>query len=647
MKSILSIICVFFISLLNAQVDKAFNSSDISAYEQKAHEGKFKAVEAGALNNYNITYHQCKWEIDPSIRYIKGIITTYFNPTSSGFDKMQFDLDTIFTIDSIVYHNQHLGYNKVSGGILEIDLPAILPVGIQDSVTVYYQGIPPSTGFGSFIQTSHGAGATPIIWTLSEPFGAKDWWPCKQDLNDKIDSLDIIITTPSAYRAASNGILVSEIPGSTKTIYHWKTKHRIAAYLVALAVTDYTVYSDYVPLASNDSIEVLNYVYPESLTDAQAGTSSIIDIITFFDSLTIVYPFADEKYGHAQFGWGGGMEHQTMSFVVSFSYSLLAHECAHQWFGDYITCGSWEDIWLNEGFATYFEGLTVERYFPENWQNWKNDKINSITQHPGGSVLCDDTTSVGRIFDGRLSYNKGSYLLHMLRWKLGDPVFFTALKNYLNTPGLSENYAKTQDLINVLQTTSGQNLSNFFDQWYYNQGYPSYQIIYGQNSGAVNLTINQTQSHPSVTYFQMPVPIKFIGVTKDTTIIFDNTFQGQAFTANVNFPILYAHFDPELHLLSKNNSIIGILDPNLTPSKVEVYPNPATDRLTLTFQLKDETEFTFEVFDTRGRRVLNIKHTAISGRSSASIDINSLSTGLYELRINANDFSTTQKIIKK
>jgi aminopeptidase N len=341
------------------------------------------------------------------------------------------------------------------------------------------------------------------------------------------------------------------------------------------------------------------------------------------------------------------MEHQTMSFVVSFSYSLLAHECAHQWFGDYVTCGSWEDIWLNEGFATYFEGLTVERYFPQNWQNWKNDKINSITQHPGGSVLCDDTTSVGRIFDGRLSYNKGSYLLHMLRWKLGDSVFFTALKNYLNTPGLSANYAKTQDLINVLQTTSGQNLSNFFDQWYYNQGYPSYQIVYGQNSGTVNVTINQTQSHPSVTYFQMPVPIKFIGVTKDTTIVFDNTFQGQSFTASVNFPILYAHFDPELHILCKNNSIIGILDPDLTPGKVEVYPNPATDKLSLTFQLKDETDFIFEVFDVRGKRVLNMKHTAIRGRSSASIDINGLSTGLYELRISANDFGTTQKIIKK
>jgi hypothetical protein len=341
------------------------------------------------------------------------------------------------------------------------------------------------------------------------------------------------------------------------------------------------------------------------------------------------------------------MEHQTMSFVVSFNYSLLAHECAHQWFGDYVTCGSWEDIWLNEGFATYFEGLTVERYFPSNWYNWKNDKRIHITSNPAGSVLCDDTTSVGRIFDGRLTYNKGSYLLHMLRWKLGDATFFNALKNYLNTPGLSDNYAKTQDLKAVLESTSGQNLSNFFDQWYYNQGYPSYQVLYGQNGTALQVTINQSQSHPSVSFFEMPVPVKFIGASQDTTIVFDHTSSGQTFTVNIGFPVIDAQFDPELHILSNNNTIIGIEDQNFQKDEVFVFPNPATDLLSVMFQLQDKTRVAFDLYDISGRKILSEEHIMDAGRSVRSVDITKLSAGIYELKVSGTDIIYSQKVIKK
>lgn len=625
----LTLMCAFF--LTKAQTPKNdFTSNDIPAMEQKGQSGKFRALLSSVADNYNVIYHRCVWEVDPAVYAIKGNITTYFKPTINGFNQIEFDLDSALTVDSVKFHASNLSFTQLATDILQIDLVSAIPINSLDSITVFYQGTPPSNGFGSFIQSTHNS--TPILWTLSEPYGAKDWWPCKQTLNDKIDSLDIFVTVPQVNRVGSNGILLSEDTVGTDKIFHWKTRYPIAAYLVAIAVTNYSYYSDFVPLQSGGSLEVLNYVYPEDLATAQAQTPDIINVIKFYDSLTIEYPFSKEKYGHAQFGWGGGMEHQTMTFLVNFGHALMAHECAHQWFGDHVTCGSWQDIWLNEGFATYFEGLTEERYFPSTWMAWKTDKITSITSQPGGSVLCDDTTSVNRIFDGRLSYNKGGYLLHMLRWKLGDSLFFLSLKNYLNDPLISGAYANTPQLKAHLEATSGQNLTTFFNQWYYKQGYPSYHLLYGQTGSAVSLTVNQTQSDPSVTFFEMPIPVKFIGQTQDTTIVFDHQSSGQVFSATVNFPIVSAQFDPKLWIISANNTVAGISEYPSVDDQVTVYPNPAKDILNILSLNNANTVESFEITDVLGQLVFRSdKYKGI--QKNISINTSSLKKGTYFIKV--------------
>ena len=645
-KIILLLTAVLFSAKFYAQEQLKNNGTvDIAVMEAKAQSGKFRSMLTLVPDNYDMIYHRCEWRVDPDTVYISGNVTSYFKPKTAGFNQIDYDLSTALTVDSVKYHATSLTFAQLAGDLLQITLPGIIPAGTLDSTTVYYHGTPASSGFGSFNHTLHSG--VPIIWTLSEPFGAKDWWPCKQDLIDKMDSLDIIVTTPQINRVGSNGVLVSETLSGTDKIYHWKTRYPIAAYLLGIAVTNYSYYSNYVPLTPTDSLEVLNYVYPEDLAVAESETPDIINVIKFYDSLTIVYPFANEKYGHAEFGWGGGMEHQTMTFVINFGHSLIAHECAHQWFGDHVTCGSWQDIWLNEGFATYFEGLTEQRFFPGTWYSWKQAKIASITSVPNGSVLCDDTTSVSRVFDGRLTYNKGSYLLHMLRWKLGDSTFFLGLKNYLNDPALSGKYAKTPNLKAHLESVSGLNLTNFFNEWYYGQGYPSYQITYSQTGTAVSVTANQTQSDASVSFYDMPIPIRFLGIAgEDTTIVFNHTFSGQIFSATVNFPILSAQFDPDLWILSANNTITGITNYTFN-NEINIFPNPTNENVSLNFLLKNQEDLSIQLTDIRGRKVMNEIATTPSGVSSRLLSTEQLARGVYVLKITGKEINFLQKIVKQ
>ncbi|MDI1354878.1 MAG: M1 family aminopeptidase [bacterium] len=645
MKTFYILCCVLISVIVKAQFSHEESScKQISDLEQEQWVKSKSPLSSAAINNNDIVYHRCYWEVDPSVNYIKGSITTFFKPTVTGFNKIEFDFVSSFTINSVFYHSVSLTYTQQSSAdLLTITFPSTIPKGALDSLTINYEGQPSGNGFGSFVQTNH-QGA-PIIWTLSEPFGAKTWWPCKQNLADKIDSIDVFVKTPQINRVASNGILVSENLSGTNKIFHWKSRYPIAAYLVAIGVTNYDSYSDFVPLQTG-SLQVLNYVYPENLSSAKASTPDIIKIIQLFDSLLIDYPFAKEKYGHAQIGWAGGMEHQTMSFMGGFGLSLMAHECAHQWFGDYITCGSWEDIWLNEGFATYFEWLNTERYFPDEWRNGLPNIVKSITSQPGGSVLCDDTTSVSRIFDSRLSYSKGGYLLRMLRWKIGDVAFYKALKNYLKDAALKNKFAKTPQLISHCEVSSGQDLTKFFDQWYYKQGYPSYQLRWSQSGSALTLTLSQTTSHSSVSFFEMPVPVKLAGKDGDSTVVLNHIFSGQIFNFSLHFSASKVFIDPDLKLLSANNTVYGFNDQDLKTLEVVLFPNPAHERIYISGIPAGVLQEELSITDVLGRTVyVDNTKTIVSG----DIEINTglLPTGVYIVRLHTEIGTRNFRFVKK
>ncbi|MBX7107934.1 MAG: T9SS type A sorting domain-containing protein [Chitinophagales bacterium] len=615
----------------------------IAAMEQKSHSAFPGIHTTRTQDNYNVTYHRCDWKINPNVYYISGNITTYFIPKQAGFSSVEFDFSAAMMTDSVLYHGNAVTFNQQPDNLLVIDLPAEVAEGTLDSLTVYYQGAPVGSGFGSFIQSSHNG--TPILWTLSEPFGAKDWWPCKQSLNDKIDSIDIIVTCPQNYRDGSNGVLIAEAQNGNAKSYHWRSRYPIAAYLVAIAVTNYASYSDYATLSNGAQLEILNYVYPEDLATAQSLTPAIVPVIELYGMLTVDYPFANEKYGHCQFGWGGGMEHQTMTYCVAFDEWLIAHECAHQWFGDKVTCGSWEDIWLNEGFATFFEGLTQQFLYPWNWQSWKQGNRDYIVSAPDGSVLCPDTTDVNRIFDGRLSYAKGAYVLHMLRWQLGDSVFFEGLKSYLNDPSLAYGYAKTPDLIAHMEAASGTDLTVFFNQWYYQEGYPTYHLSWYPDGTITKITVNQSQSDPSVSFFEMPVPVELKDATHDTIVRLLNTYAGQAFNVDAGFIPDEVIFDPDLWILSANDVVTEVDVPVKDNILFSIFPNPAIDELSVTYAISNMLSGKLSITDMSGRVVKTIPAQQ-KAEGTILVNLSDLPMGIYFVRAMEGNTVVVKKFIK-
>ncbi len=640
---------LFVAGFLAAQTEHVCKSIDDVAHAEGGARGRLLEFRANPLTQgYDIKYHRMEWAVDPEVRYISGSVTTYFTAEDNGFQTLNFDLDPVLQVSEVRHSSGSLPFEVLAAErIVSISLPAPMQAGALDSVSITYAGQPPLTGFGSFVTAA--PGGNPALWTLSEPYGARDWWPCKQDLNDKADSIDVIVRTPAQYRAASNGMLVSETEDADHKIFHWQHRYPITAYLVAISVTRYAVYSDFVPVPGGDPIEVLNYVFPQDSAFARSQTWRTVQIMELFNELFGMYPFASEKYGHAQFGWGGGMEHQTMSFMGGWSHLLQAHELAHQWFGNKVTCGSWEDIWLNEGFATYLEGLTYEHGLgPNTWRNWITGTMNNVTNQPGGSVWVNDTTSVNRIFSSRLSYSKGAMLLHMLRWVVGDDNFYQALRNYLNDPELAFGYARTHQLQAHLEAQSLLYLDEFFEDWFYGQGYPSYQIEWGQDDNRLVVKIEQTSSHPSVHFFEMPVPVRFtLAGGADTLLVFPHHFSGQYFEVELPAEVLSVTFDPDLWILSRNNTVTN--NPAVsTRNDIEApawrwFPNPANETVMLEWPAFEGQPLRGEWLDASGRKVLVFE---VNGPLT-ELSLIGLPAGVYTARIFAGGKVWSHLVLKQ
>jgi aminopeptidase N len=647
MRILIAALMLFSIQTFSQQTEEICKHIEENAQRERLNYERLFNTENVSLasENFDITYYRCEWEVDPEIRYITGKVTVYFRitmPTNS----ISFDLMNDLVVDSIKQRNSILGKQHLNNE-LQVHFPASVSTGVFDSLTIYYKGVPSNSSFGSFVQSSHAG--VPVIWTLSEPYGSRDWWPCKNGLTDKPDSIDILITNPAAYRAASNGLLQSEtlISSGTKRLTHWKHRYPIATYLVCFAVTNYVVLNHSVQLGST-TLPMQTHCYPENQAIFQTNTQMVLNALQLFHNLFGEYPFIKEKYGHVQFGWGGGMEHQTASFIVSPSEGLMAHELAHQWFGNKITCGSWEDIWLNEGFATHLTSIYMEQKYPASIINTRRSEILSITSQPGGSVWVDDTTNVNRIFSGRLSYTKGSHLLYMLRWILGDSVFFRAARKYLNDPKLAYGFARTEDLKRHLEKESGKNLTKFFNDWYKGQGYPSYNVQWTQlGSNHVRVKMNQVTSHASVSFFELPVALTFRNATQQKTVVVDNKYNGEIFIRNIGFLADTVLIDPEYWLITRNNSTQKTQDNVSGQNIIQVFPNPVREQFYVYLRNFPVTGGFINLFNAAGQKVYSKRINIQNGSEFLEIQSMHLASGIYMLQVQTdNGVKVTKKLVK-
>ena len=591
--------------------------------------------------NYDVRYHKIELTVNPAVYNVSGKVTTRFKAISGTMNSVVFDLSSPLAVSTVKQGNQILNFTHINNE-LNITLAQAVALNQIGEVEITYSGSP--TYVNEAFTTSQHQG-TPVMWTLSEPFGARDWWPCKQDLSDKIENIDFYITAPSAYKGVANGLEVSEIANNngTKTV-HYQHNYAIPAYLVAFAVTNYQIYQQTAGTAPN-TFPIVNYIYPENYNSAVNQVAVTLPIMNLFENLFETYPFHEEKYGHAQFGWGGGMEHTTISFMGGFSRDLIAHELAHHWFGNKVTCGTWKDIWLNEGFAEYMSGLVYEHLDGQTaFTNWKDEKIQNITSQPGGNLYLTDAQAEdsNRIFSGRLTYDKGSMVVHMLRYVLGDTAFFQGMQNYLADPNLAYDFAVTTQLKTHLETASGQDLTEFFNDWIYGQGYPIYDAAVSVlDNNQVKVILSQTTSHNSISFFEMPVKIKFVGPNNQSeTVILNHTQNNQEFVVDLPF---YAPtnviINPDKDIITKNESYtLGNDDFEKLSNAIQVSPNPVSDLLTIEKQGEFEIQ-SIDVFSVNGQKILK--------NVSSPIEVSHLSSGNY-IAVIATDLGTFhKKFIKK
>jgi aminopeptidase N len=594
---------------------------------------------------YDINFYYIDIEVSNISTYLHG----FTEIQASALDDIQelvFELSVNITVDSIIL-NGVADTNYVHENDLVIINPGSLITGNKYFNTrIYYHGTPGNNGFFSGVTNRiDNSWNRRVTFTLSEPFSARDWFACKQVLTDKADSAYIFITTDTSLMAGSNGLLsgITPLPGGRHR-FEWKTFYPVAYYLLSFSVADYRDYSIYAwPGNQGDSLLIQNFIYDiDSFLAANRNNIDVTaDLIELYSSLFTMYPFLNEKYGHCYAPLGGGMEHQTMTTLSSFNFTLVAHELGHQWFGDYVTCADWQDIWINEGFASYTEYLALEHLVSrEEADKWMVSAHEMARTKPDGSIYIpeEEVKDEMRIFSGALSYKKGAAILHMIRYELNnDSVFYNVLREFLDT--YKDRTATGLDFMNVLETVSGQDFTWFFNQWYFGKGYPDFSMTWWQEEDTLYIVSSQNGSSVETPFFRTHIDflLRFVDGS-DSLVRLEQTQTIHTFAIPVSGIISDVLPDPYNRILD----VIAIIKRPPLNGAFIVGPNPFTNEIWVEFSKSNINREIF-ISDMAGKILGRYK----SENAVINIPMKNIVRGVYLLTVIENRDLYSTRIIKK
>jgi aminopeptidase N len=493
----------------------------------------------------DVKHYRLQIQLAPNELSTAGVITgavTVNGDTTAPVGAVNVDVQPNLTIDSVVLDGSPNNFHQKNNRVV-INFPTPVSAGRGFTILIHYHGA--STGSGNLgaglLFTRHGPTFLPVIASFSEPFGAPLWWPCIDNPTDKA-TVEVEATVPEGNQVASNGVLDKVLTNADHTVtYFWREDSPLSTYLVSVAATNYERFEDsYTALDGVTKMPLIYYVYPEHLEIARTKFAVVRSALEIYAGLFDEYPFLGEKYGMAEWPFSGAMEHQTITSISAGSVgsvtgnqqATIVHELAHHWWGDLVTMKTWNDIWLNEGFATYSEVLFFERFAgvdPGELMSRSYDD-GAVFGALGGTVTAENVNAP--FDDNGAIYRKGGWVLHMLRHVLGDQKFFDALKQYRARYAFSN--ASTADFQQVCEGFYGASLGWFFKQWIYATGRPVYKVTSdissADTSGNYTATLvikqKQTQEIPGreepVYIMPLDVTIHYADGTRETRVVLDD-----------------------------------------------------------------------------------------------------------------------------
>lgn len=655
MKIIYSILFLLIISTVLHAQEEAVNYCAEGKIRALANQNRLSKIAYPGDSSIDVTYYKLNLSVSYPSRYLAGEVTVKAFPTTDKLTTFFLDLANTMAASSVKSSGNAISFSQ-SNNQLKVDLEKEYKKGELITLVINYGGYPQSGGFGDFVFTTHSG--QPIIWTLSQPYGAKSWWPSKDTPADKADSSDVWITADKSFVSISNGVLTETVSNSNgTTTYKWKNRYPIANYLISLAMTNYQQYDTPFEYEPGKIMPVSHWVFPEQFNSNKANLDLVPDMLKIFSEKFGLYPFIKEKYGQAQVMNSVSMEHQTVSSMSTFREDVVAHELAHQWFGDKVTCKDWQNIWLNEGFATYSESIYLEaKYGSTAFMNDVN-AIMSSAKTAKGSIYVQDISTISQIFNGARSYSKGGVVLHMLRGVVGDEKFFRILKEYLTEPSLSYNVAATEDFQRVAERVYGESLDYFFKQWIYGENYPKYSIekrFTKKSDGTYLLKLKLKQNaNTNPTFFKMPIEIMIVSKDIAITKRLFNDQSEQEWALDLPFKEIpdYVKFDPNNKILK---DILAETDVNSSAklptnySLSQNFPNPFNPETTINFAIPTGNHVSLKVYDMLGSEVATLVDEfkqAGTYNCKLRVENGELPSGIYFYQLQSGSYSETKKLI--